>query len=97
MNTDPQENKFGGIRKLVYLCKNKTTMATVTKYDVLSPDGFSISFDEMWDTPDEASKALDKWVERYRGQGYYSTTNRERIPLDELTTWCTIVPIETEE
>jgi hypothetical protein len=72
-------------------------MVTKTKYDVLSPDGFSISFDETWDTPDEASKALDKWVERYKQQGYYSTSNRERIPLDELTTWCTIVPIEIEE
>jgi hypothetical protein len=68
-----------------------------TKYDVLSPDGFSISFDEVWDTPDDASKALDKWVDRYKQQGYYSTSNRERIPLDELTTWCTIVPIEIEE
>jgi hypothetical protein len=51
----------------------------------------------MWDTPDDASKALDKWVDRYKQQGYYSTSNRERIPLDELTTWCTIVPIEIEE
>lgn len=72
-------------------------MATVTKYDVLSPDGFSISFHDVWDTPQEAEEALNNWVERYRKQGYYSTTNRERIPLDELTTWCKIVPIEFEE
>lgn len=72
-------------------------MATVTKYDVLSPDNFSISFDEIWDSPEEAQKAAEKWVERYRQQGYYSTANRERIPLDELITWCKIVPIEVEE
>lgn len=44
-------------------------MATVTKYDVLSPDKFSISFDEVWDTPE----------------------------LDELETWCEIIPIEVDE
>lgn len=72
-------------------------MATVTKYDVLSPDKFSISFDEVWDTPEEAKEALKKWIGRYKQQGYYSTSNRERIPLDELETWCEIVPIEVDE
>jgi len=72
-------------------------MATVTKYDVLSPDKFSISFDEVWDTPEEAKEALKKWIGRYKQQGYYSTSNRERIPLDELETWCHIIPIEVDE
>ena len=72
-------------------------MATVTKYDVLSPDKFSISFDEVWDTPEEAKEALKKWIGRYKQQGYYSTSNRERIPLDELETWCDIIPIEVDE
>jgi len=72
-------------------------MATVTKYDVLSPDGFSISFDEVWDTPEDAREALKKWIQRYKQQGHYSTSNRERIPLDELETWCDIIPIEVDE
>ena len=72
-------------------------MATVTKYDVLSPDGFSISFDELWDTPEEAQKAAEKWVKRYEQQGYYSTSNRDRIPLDQLVECCRVVPVEVDE
>lgn len=72
-------------------------MATVTKYDVLSPDNISISFDKQWDSPEDAQKAADNWVERYRQQGYYLTTNGERIPFDELIRYCTIVPIKGDK
>lgn len=71
-------------------------MATITKYDVLSPDGFSISFDTVWDTESEAKHALTEWINGYKRQGYYSTNSRERIPVDELDTWCDIVPIEVD-
>lgn len=72
-------------------------MATITMYDVLSPDNFSISFDVMWDSPEQAREALKEWIQRYKQQGYYSTSKRERIPLDELETRCTIVPKEVDE
>jgi hypothetical protein len=72
-------------------------MATITKYDVLSPDGFSISFDEVWGTEQDAKNALKGWIKNYERQGYYRTGSGERIPLDELETWCNIVPIEIEE
>jgi hypothetical protein len=56
----------------------------MTKYEVLSPDGFTIEFDRPYYTSKEkAFEAFDKWKERYRNQGYYSSNNG-RIPLEEL-------------
>jgi hypothetical protein len=56
----------------------------MTKYEVLSPDGFTIEFDRPYYTSQEkAFEAFDKWKERYRRQGYYSSNNG-RIPLEEL-------------
>jgi hypothetical protein len=66
-----------------------------TKYDVLSPDGFSISFDEIWDTPQEAEAAQKVWAKQYEQQGYYSS-NGGRIPLAELADHCRIVTVETD-
>jgi hypothetical protein len=60
------------------------------KYDVISPDGFSISFDQFWDSPEEALVAQKEWAKRYEQQGYYSS-NGGRIPLAELEDHCRIV------
>ena len=62
------------------------------QYEVLSPDGFQIRFDGIYDSPEEAHLALTIWMERYEAQGYYSSPG-ERIPLDELESRCTIIPI----
>lgn len=62
------------------------------KYDVISPDGLSISATETWDDVNSAQKALIIWMKRYEVQGYYSC-NGERIPLDELELRCAIKPI----
>jgi len=62
----------------------------MTKYEVLSPDGFTIEFDKPYYTSKEkAFEAFDKWKERYNQQGYYSSNNG-RIPLDELENNCKI-------
>lgn len=63
------------------------------QYEVLSPDGFDIRMDGIWDSPEEAHLALTMWMERYEAQGYYSC-NGERIPLDELESRCTIKLID---
>jgi hypothetical protein len=56
----------------------------MTKYEVLSPDGFTIEFDRPYYTSKEkAFEAFDKWKERYKVQGYYSSNNG-RIPLEDL-------------
>lgn len=60
-------------------------------YDVLSPDGISITPDTLYPDRDAAESAIREWVKRYEWQGFYSTVRRERIPLDELPGRCQIV------
>ena len=62
----------------------------MTNYEVLSPDGFTIEFDRPYYTSKEkAFEAFDKWKERFRRQGYYSSNNG-RIPLEDLENYMTI-------
>jgi hypothetical protein len=62
----------------------------MTKYEVLSPDGFTIEFDRPYYTSKEmAFEAFDKWKKRYEVQGYYSSNNG-RITLDDLENYMII-------
>jgi hypothetical protein len=62
----------------------------MTKYEVLSPDGFTIEFDRpYYISKKNAIEAFDKWKERYKLQGYYSSNNG-RIPLEELEDYMSI-------
>jgi hypothetical protein len=61
------------------------------QYDVISPDGFSIERDAVYNSLIEATQALEKWRERYERQGYYSSVKYGRIPLDELNQYCRIL------
>jgi hypothetical protein len=63
------------------------------KFDVLSPDGFSIHPIDVYDTPEDAKLAIAEWIKRYEKQGYYSSV-KGRIPLDELESWCKLKFIE---
>jgi hypothetical protein len=63
------------------------------KYNVISPDGFSITFDETYNTIKEAKKAFNEWKKRYKLQGYYSSTQYGRIPLKDLESYCSIIEI----
>ena len=63
-----------------------------TQYDVLSPDGFSISRCDTYKTKKEAETALNEWLKRYEMQGYYSA-NFGRIPLNEVKDYCRIIEI----
>jgi hypothetical protein len=65
----------------------------MTQFEVLSPDGFAIDREETYPSVEVAKNKLDEWVKRYEQQGYYSTSNRQRIPLDELKDYCKIVQI----
>lgn len=59
------------------------------KYQVLSPDGFTIEFDKWtYPTKKEMMDSFYKWKKRYELQGYYSSNNG-RIPLDKLEKYCT--------
>lgn len=63
------------------------------RFDVISPDGFSIHFSDTYKSVKEAKKAFEQWKKRYEMQGYYSSTNYGRIPLDELKDYCRIVTL----
>ena len=55
------------------------------KYEVLSPDRITIEFDKpYYVSKEKAFKAFDKWKKRYELQGYYSSNDHGRIPLEEL-------------
>lgn len=63
------------------------------QFDVYSPDGFPIHREDTYPSKEVAEQKLKEWVKQYEHQGYYSTSNRERIPLDQLESCCKIVPI----
>ena len=65
----------------------------MTQFEVLSSEGFAIDREETFPSVEVAEQKLDEWVKRYEQQGYYSTSNRQRIPLDELKDYCKIVQI----
>jgi len=59
------------------------------KVQVLSPDGITIEFDK-WTYPSmkKAKEAFNNWKKRYEMQGYYSSNNYGRIPLNDLENYC---------
>ena len=67
-------------------------MATKKRFDVISPDGFSIHFSDTYKSMEDAKKAFEVWKKRYEGQGYYSS-NGGRIPLNELKDHCRFIEI----
>jgi hypothetical protein len=76
------------------LYRNQTKTIMKNKFDVISPDGFSISYDEIYNTLEEAYDAFIEWKKRYERQGYYSSTHYGRIPLDELESYCNIIKLK---
>lgn len=62
------------------------------RYDILSPDGFSIEAGKTYTKP-QIPKAFNQWKKKYETQGYYSS-NEGRIPLEDLADVCEIVEIK---
>jgi len=62
------------------------------EFDILSPDGFAISFDKTYSTLMEAARAFIKWKQSFSKQGFYSS-NEGRIHLDDLRDDCQLVPL----
>jgi hypothetical protein len=62
-------------------------------YIVFSPDGFPIHWEDTYKTKKKAEQALDDWSKRYERQGYYSSVDYGRIPLNELKQYCEIQKI----
>lgn len=61
-------------------------------YDVISPDGFSIHLTDTYPTKKAAWDAFEEWKKGYEAQGYYSS-NRGRIPLEDLADFCSLVEV----
>lgn len=57
--------------------------------DLITPDGFSISFSETWKTKTAAKKYYNEWLKQYEKQGFYSSSQFGRIPLTELWNYMT--------
>jgi len=62
-------------------------------YLLLSPDGFPIRRDTIYDNPQQALDDFIEWKKTYEQQGYYSNARRERIPLKELDDHCRLIKI----
>lgn len=58
-------------------------------YNIISPDGFTISFDNF-SSPKETFDYYKQWVSRFEIQGYYSS-NKGNIELDDLHNFCQFV------
>lgn len=61
------------------------------EYDVLSPDGFSIHFSDVYKSREEALEKAKEWIKNYEFQGYYSSVKYGRIPLNEVLDYCKII------
>ncbi|MDP3558108.1 MAG: JAB domain-containing protein [Bacteroidota bacterium] len=62
---------------------------TKKRYDILSPDGFSIRIGvPAFTSRKKALEYFKMWQERYRIQGYYSSVPYGRIPLEDLEDYC---------
>ena len=62
-------------------------------FRILSPDGFDIEMDRTY-TESELYQAGQDFLARFTHQGYYSTSNREHIALDDLLDECDIIEIK---
>lgn len=64
------------------------------KWQVLSPDGFTIERYDHYKTRKDALQALERFCKRYITQGYYSSSNRGHISLEELPNACKLTKIK---
>lgn len=63
----------------------------MSKYQVLSPDGFTIEREVThYTSKKKAIESFLKWKENYVRQGYYSSVKFGRIDLSDLVEYCQI-------
>lgn len=74
--------------------KKESKQTRKKRYDILSPDGFSIRIGvDPFKTRAEGVKYFEKWKKRYEQQGYYSS-NTGRIDLRDLADYCEFIEVE---
>jgi len=60
------------------------------KFQIISPDGFTIERDQISYNKKDVEPAFNKWKSRFEFQGYYSSVKYGRIDLSELIDYCII-------
>lgn len=65
-----------------------------SKYNVLSPDGFTIHRDREYPSKRAAHKAAKEWTRNYTHQGYYSSVRFGRIPVNEIIDYCKLITVK---
>jgi hypothetical protein len=68
-------------------------MAKRKKYDVLSPDGFSIIYSKTYTSKKKAFETAKEWAKGFERQGYYSSPKYGKIPLKEIVEYCSLVEV----
>jgi hypothetical protein len=66
---------------------------TTKRFDVISPDGFTIDLFDVYKSEEEAIEATKKWSKGYEKQGYYNSVRYGKIPLRELFHYCRLVDL----
>lgn len=66
------------------------------KYSALSPDGIPIHRGDVYNSHEEAQKAIMEWKKRFAIQGHYRSSSGEKIGYSKIEERCTIVPVEKE-
>lgn len=79
--------------KVEFFEQTDIKMKSKETFDVISPDGFSIAFDAVYNGLEAARSAFKEWKTRYEKQGYYSSVKFGRIPLADLEKYCQFVKI----
>lgn len=65
-------------------------------FNVISPDGFPITC-HPFTSEQEALEAIPNWCQRFKRQGYYSTSGRQKIPLRELRDYLRVAAVSEED
>jgi hypothetical protein len=63
------------------------------RYRILSPDGFDIRHDKFKYKESEIQAELEAFAKRYERQGYYSTSDRKQIALEDIVDCCRVVAV----
>lgn len=93
--TQPTEKNEAVTEKTPPFMGTKQVKISPRKYDILSPDGFSIRIGvEPFTSIKKAREYFKMWKNRYKKQGYYSSVPYGRLPLEDLEDYCQWVEIE---
>jgi AAA+ superfamily predicted ATPase len=64
------------------------------KYQILSPDGFTIDFNiSYYRSIKQAKQAFKIWTERYKEQGFYSSSKYGRIHFLDIEDFCQLIEL----